>query len=84
MSTRENIRLIARASLFTVKAPQTSSRILHESRKFCQRGSDFDNVFFLVDEGRDDPNTTISGPTSARQQTSLKWSFTVVPLMAQH
>ena len=31
---------------------QTSSRILHESRKFCQRGSVFDNVFFLVDEGR--------------------------------
>ena len=47
-----------------------------------QRGSDFDNVFFLVDEGRDDPNTTISGPTSARQQTPLKWSFTVVPLLA--
>ena len=23
---------------------------------------------FLVDEGRKDPNTTISGPTSARQQ----------------
>ena len=25
-------------------------------------------VCFLVDEGRKDPNTTISGPTSARQQ----------------
>ena len=35
------------------------------SRKFYQRGSNFDNVFFsfLVDEGRADPNTgtTISG-----------------------
>ena len=30
------------------------------SRKFCQRGSNFDNVF-LVDEGREDQNTTISG-----------------------
>ena len=30
-------------------------------RKFCQRGSNFDNVFlFLVYEGRE--NTTISGP----------------------
>ena len=43
------------------------------SKKFCQRGSNCDNVFFLfvcflVDEGRIDPNTTISGPTSARQQ----------------
>ena len=34
------------------------------SRKFCQRGSNFDNVFFflsLVDERKRDPNTTISG-----------------------
>ena len=44
---------------------QTSLRILHGSREFCQRGSDFDNVFFLVDEERDDSNTTISGPTNA-------------------
>ena len=35
----------------------------NQSRKFCQRGSNFDNVFFfyhyykyLVDEGREDPN----------------------------
>ena len=27
--------------------------------------------FFLVDEERDDPNTTISGPTSARQQMAF-------------
>ena len=33
-----------------------------ESRKFCQRGSNFDNFFSLVLEGREDPNTTISGP----------------------
>ena len=30
------------------------------SRKFCQRGSNFDNIF-LVDKGREDPSTTISG-----------------------
>ena len=46
-----NIDNVRTSYLFTVKAPQTSSRILHESRKFCQRGSDFDNVFFLVDGG---------------------------------
>ena len=34
------------------------------SRKFCQRGSSFDNVFF-VEEGREDPNTTLSGPSMA-------------------
>ena len=28
-------------------------------------GSNFDNVFFLVDDGRKDPNTTISGPSLA-------------------
>ena len=37
---------------------------------FCQRGSNFDNVF-LVDEGREDPNTTISGPSSARQRNVI-------------
>ena len=30
------------------------------SRKFYQRGSNFDNIF-LVDKGREDPSTTISG-----------------------
>ena len=30
------------------------------SRKFCQRGSNFDNIF-LVDRGREDQSTTISG-----------------------
>ena len=39
------------------------------SRKFCQRGSNFENVF-LVDEGCDEPNTTISGPSSARQRNA--------------
>ena len=28
-------------------------------------------VFFLVDEGRDEPNTTISGSTSTRQQNTI-------------
>ena len=35
-------------------------------QKVLPEGSNFDNVvFFLVDEGRDDPNTVISRPTSA-------------------
>ena len=38
------------------------------SRKFCQRGTNFDvfGCFFLVDEGWENPNSTISGPSSVR------------------
>ena len=37
------------------------------SRKVCQIGSNFVFffLFFLVDEGREDPDTTISGPSLA-------------------
>ena len=49
-----------------------------------QRGSNFDVFFFcfllfLVDEGLEDPNTTISGPSLAHQKISLKWHFAGVP-----
>ena len=44
------------------------------SRQFCQWGSNSDNVF-LVDEGRDDPNTTISEPSSALQPNAIKMAF---------
>ena len=43
------------------------------SRKFCPRGSNF--CFFLVDEGREDPNTTISVLSLARQQNAIKIVF---------
>ena len=39
---------------------------------------------FLVGEGREDPNTTISGPASVRQRNAIKWCFAGVPMMAQH
>ena len=44
---------------------------------FCQRGSNFDKLFyfFLVDEGREDTVTTISGPTSARQRNAIQMAF---------
>ena len=44
------------------------------SKKFCHWGPNFDNFFFcffLVDEGREDQCTTISGPSSARQQNAI-------------
>ena len=28
-------------------------------------------IIFLVDEGREDPNTIISGPSSARQRNAI-------------
>ena len=45
----------------------TMFKVMLGSKKFCQRGSNFDNFFFLVDEGRKDPNTNISRPSSAHQ-----------------
>ena len=37
---------------------------------------------FLVDEGGEEPNTTISGPSSARQRNAIKWRFAGGPLMS--
>ena len=31
--------------------------------------------FYLVDEGREDPNTTKRRPSSARQRNAIKWRF---------
>ena len=47
---------------------------MRRSRKFNQRGSNFD-VFFLFDEGRKDPNTTISGPSMASQRNAVQIVF---------
>ena len=38
----------------------------------CADPESFANGVFFVDEGRDDPNTTISGPTSARQRNACR------------
>ena len=40
-------------------------KVLPVGVQLCQR------FFFLVDEGRDDPNTVICGPTSARQGNAI-------------
>ena len=40
------------------------------SRKFCQRGP---NIFF--DKGKEDPNSTKSGPSSARQRNAILMAF---------
>ena len=52
------------------------------SRKFCQRGSKFDNFFyciFLADRGIEDPNTALIGPSLARQRNACEcWLGTFV------
>ena len=46
--------------------------VMRGSRKFCQSGSNFDGLgFFLVDGGREDPNSTINGPSSARKRNDI-------------
>ena len=44
------------------------------SRKFFQRGSNSDNLFFFIlyDEGREDPNTTRSRPLSFHERTAIE------------
>ena len=46
---------------------------------FCQRGSNirkrFILFYFSVEEGREDPNTTISGSSSARQRNAILMAF---------
>ena len=57
------------------------------SRKFCQRGSKFDNVIFiclfcLVDEGIDDANITKMGRHRPASETPFKWRFAGGPMNA--
>ena len=39
------------------------------------RGGPTLTFFFIVDEGWEDPNTTISGPSSARQRNAIYMAF---------
>ena len=36
-----------------------------------------------VDEGREDPSPTLSGPSSARQRNAIKWRLAGTPINAQ-
>ena len=48
------------------------SRSMRESRK--SRRSNIDNVF-LVDKGREDPNTTFSEPSPVRLRSAIEMAF---------
>ena len=44
-------------------------------QKVCQRGQTLTTFFFLVDEGRKDPDTTIRGQSSARRRNAILMAF---------
>ena len=69
-------------SVCSVWSYNTTLYTMRGSRKFCHRGSNFENVFFVcvfflyfffhvLDEDREDPNNTICGPSSARQRNAI-------------
>ena len=52
--------------------------IYHVQIQKVQMGSNFDGVFLgdiLVDEGREDPSTTLSRKSSARRQKAILMAF---------
>ena len=54
------------------------------SRKFYVKGDPTLTTFvFKVDEGREDPSPTLSGPSSARQRNAIKLRFAGTPINAQ-
>ena len=55
-----------------------------DPESFVRVGSNFGNVFFLLDEGREDPNTTLIGPSPAHQRKTIKMVFHWRAQMAQH
>ena len=44
-----------------------------DPESFARGGGGY--LFFLLDEGREDPNTTKSGPSSARQRNTIQMAF---------
>ena len=55
----------------------TCTKYMRGSRKFCQRGSNFDNVFRGGGGRGKDPNATLGGPAS------FKWRFAGVLMLGQ-
>ena len=47
-------------------------KFLSEGVQLCQR---FIFILFIVDEGREDPNTTISGSSLVRQRNAISMAF---------
>ena len=54
------------------------------SREFCQRGSNLDNVFFLVDGGGIIQIPLLAGRLRSASEMPFKWRFAGVSNMAQN
>ena len=55
------------------------------SRKFCQRGSNFDNIFlFSLMSGGRIQMPLLAGHQRPASETPFKWRFAGVTMMAQH
>ena len=50
---------------------RTDLMVIHARIQTVLSGSNFENLFFLVDEWRKDQNTTLSGQSSARQPNAI-------------
>ena len=56
-----------------------------DPESFARGGPTLTTVFFVFvffDEGKEDPNSTKSRPSSARQRNAIKWRFASGPMMA--
>ena len=46
-----------------------------DPESFVREGPTLTTFFFYLDEGRKDPDTTISGPSTAHQRNAIKMAF---------
>ena len=60
------------------------SAVMRGSRKFYQRGSNFDNVFFSLMRGGRIQIPLLAGHQHPASETPFKWRFACGLMMAQH
>ena len=67
MGIHQSVHRALKFSVFNMRGPRT----------FCPRGPNltFSFKYILVDEGRGDPNTTLSGPSSADNGATVNAGF---------
>ena len=63
---------------------KVNNRDMHGSRKFCQRGSNSDNVFFQLMRGEPIRIPLKAGHHWLSSEMPLKWHFACGPMLAQH
>ena len=76
--------LLGASASYLVRKIRLAHYVDHARIQKVMSGGSNCEFFFLIDEGREDPNTTLSGPSSALQRNAIKWRFAGVLVMAQH